>query len=207
MHIQLDNLGRRFNRSWIFRSLSTEIKAGSHLIIQGANGSGKSTLTQILSGFLSPSEGNISWHSSDKLLIQAEELPFKISFAAPYQDLYQDLSLMEMLEFHLAFRSLLPGINTSDFIDLIYLKGEEDKLIKHFSSGMKQRLKLGLAILSEGDLLLLDEPISNLDKQASAWYRELLHDYGKGKTVIISTNDPDNESIRQDQLIKIEDYK
>lgn len=207
MHIQLDNLGRRFNRSWIFRSLSTEIKAGSHLIIQGANGSGKSTLTQILSGFLSASEGKISWHSSDNILIQAEDLPFKLSFAAPYQDLYQDLSLMEILEFHLAFRSLLPGINKSDFIDLIYLKGEEDKLIKHFSSGMKQRLKLGLAILSEGDLLLLDEPISNLDKQASAWYRELLQDYGKEKTVIISTNDPDNESIRQDQLIKIEDYK
>ncbi|MDP4952172.1 MAG: ATP-binding cassette domain-containing protein [Flavobacteriales bacterium] len=207
MHIQLDNLGRRFNRSWIFRSLSTEIKAGSHLIIQGANGSGKSTLTQILSGFLSPSEGKISWLSSDNLPIQAEDLPFKLSFAAPYQDLYQDLSLMEILEFHLAFRSLLPGINKSDFIDLIYLKGEEDKLIKHFSSGMKQRLKLGLAILSEGDLLLLDEPISNLDKQASAWYRELLQDYGKEKTVIISTNDPDNESIRQDQLIKIEDYK
>ena len=207
MHISLENLGRRFNRSWIFRSLSTEIKEGSHLIIQGANGSGKSTLTQILSGFLSPSEGKISWLSSDNLPIQAEDLPFKLSFAAPYQDLYQDLSLMEILEFHLAFRSLLPGINKSDFIDLIYLKGEEDKLIKHFSSGMKQRLKLGLAILSEGDLLLLDEPISNLDKQASAWYRELLQDYGKEKTVIISTNDPDNESIRQDQLIKIEDYK
>ena len=207
MHIKLDNLGRRFNRSWIFRSLSTEIKEGSHLIIQGANGSGKSTLTQILSGFLSPSEGKITWHNPDNKLILAEDLPFKLSFAAPYQDLYQDLSLMEILEFHLAFRSLLPGINKSDFIDLIYLKGEEDKLIKHFSSGMKQRLKLGVAILSEGDLLLLDEPISNLDKQASAWYRELLQDYGKGKTVIISTNDPDNESIRQDQLIKIEDYK
>lgn len=207
MHIQLDNLGRRFNRSWIFRSLSTEIKAGSHLIIQGANGSGKSTLTQILSGFLSPSEGKISWHSSDNMLIQAEDLPFKLSFAAPYQDLYQDLSLMEILEFHLAFRSLLPGISRSEFIDLVYLKGEERKLIKHFSSGMKQRLKLGLAILSEGDLLLLDEPISNLDKQASSWYRELLREYSKGKTVIISTNDPDNESIRQDQLIKIEDYK
>lgn len=207
MHISLENLGRRFNRSWIFRSLSTEIKEGSHLIIQGANGSGKSTLTQILSGFLSPSEGKISWLSSDNSPIQAEDLPFKLSFAAPYQDLYQDLSLMEILEFHLAFRSLLPGINKSDFIDLIYLKGEEDKLIKHFSSGMKQRLKLGLAILSEGDLLLLDEPISNLDKQAATWYRELLNDYGKGKTVIISTNDPDNESIRQDQLIKIEDYK
>lgn len=207
MHIKLDNLGRRFNRSWIFRSLSTEIKEGSHLIIQGANGSGKSTLIQIISGFLSQSEGKISWTSSDKLLISAENLPFKLSFAAPYQDLYQDLSLMESLEFHLAFRTLLPGISKSDFIDLIYLKGEEDKLIKHFSSGMKQRLKLGLAILSQGELLLLDEPISNLDKQAVVWYRELLQEYAKEKTVIISTNDPDNESIKQDQLIKIEDYK
>lgn len=207
MNITLNNLGRRFNRSWIFRSLDTEIVAGQHVLIQGSNGSGKSTLTQIISGFLSPSEGSISWRRNDGEQIAAEQLPFEIAFAAPYQELYQELRLEEIIEFHCTFRSFHSGIDTASFIDLIYLQGEEKKLIKHFSSGMKQRLKLGLAILSESQLLLLDEPISNLDKQAASWYRELLSTYATNKTVVVSSNDPDNESIRTDQIIKIEDYK
>lgn len=207
MNITLNNLGRRFNRSWIFRSLDTEIVLGQHVLVQGSNGSGKSTLTQMISGFLSPSEGSIAWRGSDGEQISAERLPFEIAFAAPYQELYQELRLEEIIEFHCTFRSFHKGIDASSFVDLIYLKGEEQKLIKHFSSGMKQRLKLGLAILSKSQLLLLDEPISNLDKHAASWYRELLKTHAANKTVIVSSNDPDNESIRTDQIIKIEDYK
>ncbi len=207
MNITLNNLGRRFNRSWIFRSLDTTIVAGEHVLIQGSNGSGKSTLTQIISGFLSPSEGTIEWQGNSGEKIAPEQLPFEIAFAAPYQELYQELRLEEIISFHCTFRSFHEGIDPQSFVDLIYLKGEEKKLIKHFSSGMKQRLKLGLAILSKSQLLLLDEPISNLDKHAAAWYRELLKSYANDKTVVVSSNDPANESIRTDQIIKIEDYK
>ena len=206
MEIKLEQLGRRFGRDWIFRHIDCTISEGSHAIIVGGNGSGKSTLLQILSGFLSPSEGFVSYTRNNQ---SVENTMFfkEVSLAAPYLDVYEDLTLEEMVHFQDQFRPWTASLSSLDIIDTLELTPHKTKQIKHFSSGMKQRIKLGLAILTDSSLLCLDEPSSNLDKTAVSWYRNLLSEYASERTVVISTNHLEDEYIRKDNVLQMTDFK
>lgn len=206
MEIKLEQLGRRFGRDWIFRHIDCTISEGSHSIIVGGNGSGKSTLLQILSGFLSPSEGLVSYTRNNQS-IEDTALFKEVSLAAPYLDVYEDLTLEEMVHFQDQFRPWTASLSSSDIIKKLELVPHKTKQIKHFSSGMKQRVKLGLAILTDSTLLCLDEPSSNLDKAAVSWYRNLLTEYASERTVVISTNHVEDEYIRKDNVLQMTDFK
>ena len=206
MEIKLEQLGRRFGRDWIFRHIDCTISEGSHSIIVGGNGSGKSTLLQILSGFLSPSEGLVSYTRNNQS-IEDTALFKEVSLAAPYLDVYEDLTLEEMVHFQDQFRPWTASLSSSDIIKKLELVPHKTKQIKHFSSGMKQRVKLGLAILTDSALLCLDEPSSNLDKAAVSWYRNLLTEYTSERTVVISTNHVEDEYIRKDNVLQMTDFK
>jgi ABC-type multidrug transport system ATPase subunit len=82
-----------------------------------------------------------------------------------------------------------------------------DKPLHNFSSGMQQRLKLGLAVLSDAPLLLLDEPTSHLDKAGQKWYHELLLGHIHQRTVVIATNEPEKDVPLQALIIGVSDYK
>jgi ABC-type multidrug transport system ATPase subunit len=197
MDIELSNIGRRFQRTWIFRNVNFQFPSGSHSIITGSNGSGKSTLLQIISGFLGASEGNVIYTLQGKE-VSPDEIPLNVSFAAPYLDLFEDLSLKESIEFHMTFRKSHFPMDTHEFIQLLELTPHENKALRYFSSGMKQRVRLGLAILCESDILLLDEPTSNLDKNAVLWYRNILEKYSQNRTVIVSTNSNTDDYLKTD---------
>lgn len=206
MELLLDTCGRRYGRDWIFRNLSTRIHSGSHGIFVGSNGSGKSTLLQVCSGFLSPSEGEIQFHLQGRS-IAIDQAYHHLSLAAPYLDLFDDLSLEESIDFHRRFQALRNNIRTSDVIERCELGAHAKKQVKHFSSGMRQRLRLGLAILSDTSLLCLDEPTSNLDRSAIAWYRNLLQDECAERTVLVSTNHNADDYLRTDFTIDLADLK
>ncbi|RZK92016.1 MAG: ATP-binding cassette domain-containing protein, partial [Pedobacter sp.] len=98
MKIALNNVGRRFNKEWIFRNLSTEFTSGNSYAILGPNGSGKSTLLSVLTGSLTPSEGTLSF--SDTKDIPVEDIYKHISLAAPYLELVETFTLREIIDFH-----------------------------------------------------------------------------------------------------------
>lgn len=175
-------------------------------MILGGNGSGKSTLLQVISGFVMPNEGSVNFVKGTEA-IKTENIKDNISFASPYLQLVEDFTLQEMAEHASAFKSFHQGIDTQGFIGLIQLESAKNKFIKQFSSGMKQRLKLGLAILSDTPVLLLDEPVSNLDKQAISWYKNLVTEYGKDKTVIVCSNAIEEEYFFCTSQLKVEEYK
>lgn len=200
MDIQLQDIGRRFGRDWIFRHISQDIPAHSHALIVGRNGSGKSTLLQIISGFLSPSEGTLNFGSEEQID------PNMVSLAAPYLDVYDDLTLSELISFHLRFRQLREGVDEKRFIDILQLTPHAGKRIANFSSGMRQRVRLGLAILTESQLLLLDEPTSNLDREAIQWYRKLLEEHSKERTVIVSSNHQSDDYLKADLTIDVGEF-
>ena len=200
MNIQLQDIGRRFGRDWIFRHISQDIPSNSHTLIVGRNGSGKSTLLQIISGFLSPSEGSISFAGAEQL---DSDL---VSLAAPYLDVYDDLTLSELVSFHLRFRSLRNEIDKKRFIDILQLTPHSGKRIANFSSGMRQRVRLGLAILTHSELLLLDGPTSNLDREAIQWFRELLEEHSKERSVIVSSNHQPDDYLRADLTIDVGEF-
>jgi len=93
-----------------------------------------------------------------------------------------------------------------EMMEKMYLQDHKSKPVSHFSSGMKQRLKLGLCFFSEVPLVLLDEPTSNLDEKGVLWYLELIGNFAKDKTLLVCSNDPREYGFCHDK-IHIEDYK
>ena len=184
MQISLQQASKRFNKEWIFRNLDYTFELGQHYALIGNNGSGKSTLLQIIAGYSSLTKGSIHWSDNDHTTIFQQ-----ISFAAPYLELVEEFTTMEQFEFHATFKTLQSSITVNDIIERIGLKNSAHKQIRYFSSGMKQRLKLALAIFSETPILLLDEPCSNLDKEGYALYHDLIRNYAMHKLIIIGSND------------------
>lgn len=206
LSIAINNLGKKFNREWIFRNLSFTIAEGQKLVILGGNGSGKSTLLQIFAGFVSPSEGRLTYQLGNQS-IESDDLMKHISLASPYLQLVEEYTLMELINHLLMFKPFTKGLNTLDVIDLMELTHAKNKVVKQFSSGMKQRLKLGLAFLADTPLLLLDEPTSNLDKSAIAWYKCLVNNYTQQRTVIVCSNAIEDEYFFCTGELNVMDYK
>ncbi|WP_029274297.1 ABC transporter ATP-binding protein [Pedobacter borealis] len=204
MNISLNNVGRRFNKEWIFRNLSTEFTSGNSYAILGPNGSGKSTLLSVLTGSLSPSEGEISF--SDTKEISVENIYKYISLAAPYLELVETFTLKESIDFHFKFKNFALGLDSKKLITILGLEKAANKEIKYFSSGMKQRTKLALACCTDTPILFLDEPTSNLDVQGISWYRELIENFGKDRLTIIGSNQIQEYDFCTKQ-IQISDYK
>lgn len=187
MLITLTNIGKRFLKEWVFKGLNFQFHPGNHYAITGKNGSGKSTLLLLVAGFHTPTYGQIQWQLGG-MQVEPESLVSYISLSSPYLELIEDFTLVELLKFHQQFKPFLPGHDLAGLIDLCGLNRSKNKPLKHFSSGMRQRVKLLLAIMSHTQVVLLDEPCSNLDREAIAWYRQLKQNYGKGRLFIISSN-------------------
>ena len=205
MHISLHKIGKKFNREWIFRNIDFEIPSGTRIAILGSNGSGKSTLLQVLSGILSPSEGYTEYRINETE-VPIEEVFQYFTIASPYLELVEEMTLIEMIEFHFSFKGRLQELSNTEIINLLGLEKSTHKEIRHFSSGMKQRLKLALAVLSDVQCILLDEPCSNLDKQSISWYQNLLNTYVANRTLIICSNQEYEYEIC-DKSLSIMDYK
>lgn len=204
MKITLNNVGRRFNKEWIFRNLSTEFTSGNSYAILGPNGSGKSTLLSVLTASLSPSEGEISF--TEATSIPVENIYKYISLAAPYLELVETFSLKEIIDFHFKFKNFAQGIDAKNLINILGLEKATNKQIKYFSSGMKQRTKLALACCTDTPILFLDEPTSNLDVQGMKWYHELIENFGKDRLTIIGSNQIQEYEFCT-KYIQITDYK
>jgi len=196
--IQVNDLSKRYNREWIFKNLNYTFQSGKTYAITGPNGSGKSTLLQVLWGQLPQTSGSVSYASSNKT-IPVENIFSQVSIATPYMDLIEEFTLEEQLRFHFRMRTMRSGLTLETMLDKLYLGHAKDKTISNFSSGMKQRLKLGLAFYTEANAIFLDEPGTNLDEQAFAWYNDNLKQLPKDKLVFIASNQrneyPENAEV------------
>lgn len=187
MHVQLDDIGKRFTTGWVFKGINHEAKSGDCIAITGANGSGKSTLLNIISGYLSYSKGKLIYDKQGATISRDDVYKYT-SIAAAYSELDEELTAKEIFEHYRKFKSFrITG--SEEFLQVVELEKEVDKQIRYFSSGMKQRLNLALALGMDTSLLLLDEPTSFLDDKRKAWFHDLLKKYRKGRTIFIASND------------------
>ncbi len=207
MQITLSNIGKRFNREWIFRNLSYDFIAPKKYAITGSNGSGKSTLLQVIAGSLTYNEGTINLKNEKRTTNnekQETEIFQHISIAAPYLELIEEMTANEFLDFHSAFKPLT--ISNQQALQIVGLEKAAGKQIRYYSSGMKQRLKLAQAFFSNTPVLLLDEPTTNLDAEGIALYQILIQKYTSGKLVIISSNDKEEYGFCE-EVISISAFK
>jgi ABC-type multidrug transport system ATPase subunit len=204
MKIELEGLGKKYLHEWVFKNLNTTLSSGNSYAITGPNGSGKSTLIQVIAGALLPSSGNISYDIGAH--IPNEEIYQHISIATPYLEMIEEFTLIEFLNFHFKFKKLAPKMNVDKLISASYLDNAKNKYIKNFSSGMKQRLKLALCFFSDSEILLFDEPTSNLDQKGIEWYQYHVNSISKDTLTVIASNQKD-EYAHCNSIININDYK
>lgn len=188
MKIKLSNAGKRYNREWIFRKADLEFDSTHSYAITGPNGSGKSTLLQCIGGMLALSEGQLEYHWKGELL--AKENAFsQVTFSAPYMELIEEMSLKEFFSFHTQFKPWLAGFTIEKMITELGLEAAADKQIRYYSSGMKQRVKLGQSVFFQSAIVLFDEPCSNLDAKGIELYHTLVKNYCSQRLVIVCSND------------------
>jgi ABC-type multidrug transport system ATPase subunit len=206
MEILLQQVGKRYKFEWIFKKINYTFDSGGRYAILGPNGSGKSTLLRILSGHLTPSKGTVDFKIENKP-VAISNVYDHISYAAPYIELVEELTLKEALTFHRQFKPFILDLDVEGVMNIIDLpKSATDKEIRFFSSGMKQRAKLAMSLLTKSSLILLDEPTTNLDKQGMDWYVSLVERYAGDRTLIIASNEERDYSFC-DKSLDILDYK
>lgn len=204
--IQVADLAKRYNREWIFKNLTHTFQSGKTYAVTGPNGSGKSTLMQVLCGHLPQSSGTLIYSVSGKK-IPMEDIFHQVAVAAPYMDLIEELTLKEQLAFHFNMRKPRQGYSIDTILDKLYLSDSRDKQIINFSSGMKQRVKLGLAFFTEANAIFLDEPGTNLDEKAFDWYRENLKVLTTNGNLVFIASNQKNEYPESAEIISVAHYK
>jgi ABC-type multidrug transport system ATPase subunit len=206
LKISLSAAGKKYYRDWIFRNINISFTEQQPTAVLGPNGSGMSTLLQVIAGYVIPNEGAVRYESAGKL-VPADEMFGYVSFASPYLELIEEFTLIEIIDLHFKMRLPLGNIKHSEILEIIRLADRSDKEIKYFSSGMKQRLKLGLALLTDSPILLLDEPCSNLDMSAIQWYKEMISRFTHGRIVIVASNENKDEYDFCSSAIKMKDLQ
>jgi ABC-type multidrug transport system ATPase subunit len=205
LSIQANKASKRFQYEWIFKNLSLDLKPGESMAITGGNGSGKSTLIKCLTGAIPLSEGEITYKQTAEILDSAQWYQH-LSIAAPYLELPEEFTLVEVIDFHFKFKKSINGTTPIQLSEILYLENHLQKPVSQLSSGMKQRLKLGLALFSDVSVIFLDEPTSNLDRKGVEWYSKLIEEYQQERILIIGSNEP-REYTFCGQKVAMEDFK
>ena len=205
MEIILENISKKYGSQWIFRNIDFHFEAKTKYALIGHNGAGKSTLLDILMGKIPYTKGKISYQVNGNI-VGIDSIYKHLSVATTSMSLIEEFTLEEILQFHFRFRNIVKGLNQEDVLDLMELGKEKKKFISNFSSGMKQRLKIGLALFTDSSLLIFDEPGANLDLKSKQWFQTLLAKYLNDRTLLIASNDAEDYQIC-DHIMDIEDFK
>ncbi|MEM7107149.1 MAG: ABC transporter ATP-binding protein [Bacteroidota bacterium] len=204
IEIRLENLSKRFNHEVIFKELDYHFKSKHVYAITGPNGSGKSTLLKIITGFTLPSKGSLVYVMDSKI-VEPDNIYQHISIATPYMELIKSLTLSELVNYHSKFKAFRDSLSVDEVIQRMELDHARHKLVKNFSSGMSQRLRLGLAFFSNALVTFLDEPTTNLDEKGCEWYQNQLKDISN-RLVFIASNQPEEYQLT-DEILQLNKFK
>ena len=187
--VEANELNKTFGRRLIFNCINFRYDENGVFGISGPNGSGKSTLVKIIAGLISPTKGKIIHKNSGKEIIP-EKLHNHIGFVSPYLVLYEEFTAWENLNIFSKIREIkLDKDYAKDLLNRFLLYNRKDDFIKTYSSGMKQRMKFIFALIHHPELLIFDEPTSNLDEEGKNSVYEIIEDKSKESIIIIASND------------------
>jgi heme exporter protein A len=189
VQLQIDGLSKQYGTRWVLRDIHAELQQGDVLLITGHNGAGKSTLLRLIAGLQRPTSGAVTYTVDSEVFEPSAARAF-LAMVGPDVQLYRELTAIE----HLRFVNDVRGNRHSDdeqrrLLQNIGLGGSEDALVGSFSSGMQQRLRYALTLMTEPAVLLLDEPTTNLDAAGIALVDRVVAEQRERGITIIATND------------------
>jgi heme exporter protein A len=186
IRVVAEGLRKSFNGRVIFDGVSFVAVPSRTLVITGRNGAGKSTLVKIVAGVLSPSRGRVVIDGGGTEFDRQS----RIGLVSPYLQLYEEFTAEENLRHASAIRGLpFDARRAQELLERVALFPRKDDPVRTFSSGMKQRAKFAFALLHRPPVLILDEPMSNLDADGIAIVRGIMADQRREGVLIVATND------------------
>ena len=204
--IQSQNLSKLFGRRLIFKEINFIWSEKGIFGISGPNGSGKSTLVKIVAGLIAASSGKIIHKNSGGEII-SEELRNHIGFVSPYLILYEEFSAWENLNIFAKIRAIeFNEKKIIDLLDRLKILHRKDDLVKTYSSGMKQRLKFVFALMHSPELIIFDEPTSNLDDEGKETVYSIVKNESKNSVVVLASNEKTDLSYCT-EILYLEKYK
>jgi len=192
MELKASQLKKQFGNRVIFQGVCFELSSCERLAITGANGSGKSTLLKVLAGLEPPSSGLLRYRENGNELSR-EKLRLKQGFVAPYLNLYGNLSGHENILFSIRAKNLnIESRAISELFEYFQLRRAKDQLLKTYSSGMIQRVRFIQALISNPQVLFLDEPTTTLDTAGKTLFWNYVLSEREKRMMIIASNDEDD---------------
>ncbi len=184
--IVVENLTRLFGEFVAVDHINFEVGAGEVVGYLGPNGSGKTTTIRMLLGLLKPSDGKATVLGYD-VFTQSEEIRARVGYMSQKFAIYDDLTTLENLTFYGGVYGIKEKARIQHTLELVGLKGHENTLTREMSTGWRQRLSLGIALVHEPKLLFLDEPTSGVDPTARRAFWDLIYELAEGGVTILVT--------------------
>ncbi|MFY0643262.1 MAG: ATP-binding cassette domain-containing protein [Bacteroidia bacterium] len=181
MNIACKEIAKKFKQELLFSGFDYLFKQGESYALLGPNSSGKSTLLKMIAGVLEPSDGKVEFED-----YSLQESHSQIAFTSPEMALLADYTVQDIIDFHFSFKKC--KLSLEEFVKHAELKPFLFKPYSSLSSGLKNKLKLALAIFSDVPVLLLDEPCTNFDEANVNWYRNVVGEYCNGQLIIVASN-------------------
>lgn len=187
--IEVKNLTKAYGNHVAVKNVSFSIKEGEIVGFLGPNGAGKSTIMNILTGYLSLTEGTVSVGGYN-VLEQPEQAKRRIGYLPEQPPLYPDMTVWEYLCFIYDLKTVKfpKKAHLEEICRLIHIDHVKNRLIKNLSKGYKQRVGIAQALVGNPDVLILDEPTVGLDPKQIIEIRKLIAALGKHHTVILSSH-------------------
>jgi ABC-type multidrug transport system ATPase subunit len=207
LYLQARQIGKRYRYEWVVQHFDYTFEPGQHYALLGHNGSGKSTLIQLLAGYLTPSSGQIQLLAASGEQVLSSHHYKNVSVAAPYLELIEEFSLPEIIKFQKRLRPFKP-LHVPSWAEAFEIPARQyRKELRYYSSGMRQRVKVGLALFAETSVVLLDEPTITLDYQGIQWYQQLIRHYLSPDRILIVASNVSQDTITCQRQIQVTDYK
>lgn len=188
--IKVENLTKRYGQRYAIDNVSFEVKEGEILGFLGPNGAGKSTTMNIITGYISPTDGSVTVDGFD-ILENPEEVKKRIGFLPELPPLYMDMTVQEYLDFVSDIKKVSPKekkTSMEKIMDIVKIGDVKGRLIKNLSKGYKQRVGLAQALIGNPPVLILDEPTVGLDPKQIIEIRSVIKSLGKEHTIILSSH-------------------
>ena len=202
--IQLDNLVKFFGRFAALRGISESFSAGKLYVVVGDNGAGKSTLLRIVAGLTQPSQGSLALLGTSDI----RSVAHRVGYMGHAPLLYDELSGMENLRYFAGLYGIADDAVCREAIQQVGLDPELERRVGQYSQGMRQRLSLARAVLHNPELMLLDEPFSNVDVHSA---REMATVLGRmrdqGRTIFVVTHQAPLMEPVADEFVQMADGK
>ena len=188
--IKIENLSKRYGKKLAVEHVSFEIRKGEVLGFLGRNGAGKSTTMNIVTGYISASEGRVLLDGHD-ILDEPRVVKRHIGYLPEQPPLYMDMTVDEYLRFVCAIKEVnarAVKAHLSDILELVKIADVRKRLIKNLSKGYRQRVGIAQALVGNPDIIILDEPTIGLDPMQIIEIRSLIKRLGQDHTLVLSSH-------------------